>query len=65
MLLAKKDEVKKATPVEGKGRVSDNTFHKTINCFNETYGLADLSGLGEDSTTVKNYDLNTFARIDT
>ena len=58
VLLVKDSGTKLTIPVEGKGRVPANTFHKTIRCFIEKHSLSNMSGLGSDTSTVKSFDID-------
>ena len=53
VLLVKDSGTKLAIPMEGKGRASANTFHKSVQCFIEKHSLSDMPGLGSDAATVK------------
>ena len=58
VLLVKDNGVKSAIPVEGKGKVTANTYHNTVNRFNDKHGLSDMPGLGGGAATVKSFDIN-------
>ena len=57
VILVKDCHGKRADPIEVKARVSANTFHRTVNQFNENHGLADMPGLGREACEVKCYQL--------
>ena len=57
VILVKDRHGKRADPVEVKARVSANTFHRTVNRYNQKHGLADMPGLGREACEVKCYQL--------
>ena len=56
-ILVKDCHGKWADPVEVKARVSANTFHRTVNRFNQKHWLADMPGLSREACEVKCYQL--------
>ena len=57
VLLLKVNGVKMAVPIECKGRVSANIFHRTVTRFNRKHGLPDMPGLGSDANRAKRYNI--------
>ena len=57
VLLMKVNGIKMAVPVECKGLVSANIFHRTAARFNHKHGLPDMPGLGSDANRAKKYNI--------
>ena len=58
VIIVKENNTKTATPIEVKGRVSINTFHRTVARFNRKHGLSDMPGLGSEASGARMYNIS-------